>query len=264
MTDRELRNAEVYPTWACNLNCPTCVQRLCPDRVQGSLSKQTFARFLDRLAYQNWPLKTLDFNGGEPTLWPYLCWAARASKERGLVDRVTCISNGVKQPSDAYDGIDSVRVTHYGAINRQDILRLRKQLGRRFHVSWVVHRNVMFDGPKVSPARGWPAICVAVGLHLGPDGKVYGCSNACLEARGGVDLDEPFIDILRGRDIRRQDRCLNCPANQRIFHGQYGAADVLGLVFEAGFWGGPIGAIVHIPWLNVWHIRHWFSRWYRR
>jgi hypothetical protein len=272
MRSCELRHAEVYVTWACQLNCPTCVQRKFHDRFKGMLSQEQFRHFTDRLQDQRVHLRTLEFNGGEPTLCPWMPEEAKRIKAIGLVDRVICITNGLWRYPDDYDGLDLVRMTDYGAINRQDNLRLRHGLNDtwwrrwirpRFISSWVIHRDSHVRGPAVPASEGWPAVCVSPAITLGPDALIYPCSMQCIEQTGGLPLDSPFIETLRATDPRRQVRCLNCPTNQRIFHGQYGDPAKIGLVIEMAIWGGPVGFIWHLRRVPILHIRHWFSRYYR-
>jgi MoaA/NifB/PqqE/SkfB family radical SAM enzyme len=261
----EIKHAEVYVTWSCNLNCPTCVQKGIPDRHKGMLSLNVFATFLDRLRKEGVVLDSLEFNGGEPTLWLDMPKAVAMVKTMQPKARICMITNGVRRTAADYDGIDLVRCTDYGAINRQDILRLRSGLGRkRLIVSWVVHRNVVLYGEKRSEKDALPAICASPAINVGPDGMVYACGSNAIEQINGVPVDLPFIDRLLKFDPRMQTRCLNCPSNQRIMHGQYGDSEDLGFVCEFGIWGTPFGFRLHIPWLKWWRWRYLFSRYYRK
>ncbi len=258
-------DAEVYPLWGCNLNCPICVQRKFTDKCTHVLSEDQFRAFLDSLERQGHKLRTLEFSGGEPTLWKPLRWAAQEVKRRGLAQRVVVLTNGIGHKPEDFEGFDLVRVTNYGAINRKWILRLQQALGRRrFKSSWVVHREVEIDGPIRSPDEAWPARCASPSINLGPDGMVYACGANAIEQRDGIDISQDFVSILRATDVYRQRRCLNCPSNHRIQGVQYGDKDLLGLVLEFGIWGTPIGVILHFPRLNWWRWRYLRSRYYRR
>lgn len=263
--DGELRHAEIYLTWACDLNCPTCVQRGFADKHRGILPIDRFGMFLDRLDEQGVKLTSLEFNGGEPRLCGYLPDAVKMVKAKQPQCRICVLTNGVHAKPEDFDGIDLVRCTNYGAINRKYILRLQDGLGRkRFKSSWVVHREVELHGPKRSEQEAWPARCSSPAISLGPDGMVYACGANAIEQQKGFDLSENFIEGLRSCDPRRQERCLNCPSNHRLTGVQYGDKDLMGLVVEFGIWGTPVGFILHLPHLKWWRWRYLWSRYYRR
>jgi len=263
--DDELKDAEIYTSWQCNLNCPTCVQRGFKHKYQGMLTREHFTAFLDSLERQGHTLRTMDFQGGEPTIWPHLRWAINEAKGRGITKKITVLTNALHARPEDFDGVDLVRVTDYGAINRKYILRLMATLPRRrVRSSWVIHREVELYGPKRTPEEAWPAKCSSPSINLGPEGTVYGCGANAIEQEHGIPVDEDFVKILRGSDPRRQERCLNCPSNHRLKHQQYGDKELLGLAIGIGIWGTPIGRIWHLRWADWWRWRYLWSRYYRR
>lgn len=253
------RNARCYEsagimlTTACNLRCPRCSQG---DKSQwhGSLPQTTMEqhnRILDRLAEQSVHLRMLFYTGGEPTLCPQLKEMISETKRRSAADRIVVVTNGVDRNIEDYGEADVVSISDYGAINRLDAQRLRKQGGRRV----VVHR-VVHDPWPVEPddsVDDIPADCRCVRLEFCGD-RVWPCAMAEMgNAEGSLSVEENFWYRFVMGDPCRQAICHGCLANKRRAERRSRP-----VTFEWGVWGSPIGGTIVVPWrLN------WLRRLYR-
>lgn len=128
-------NACLVVTTRCNLRCPDCMAgRSADDDMSISQVK--------RIARGSWKFHQISITGGEPTLWANLHEATHILKSTGTAEYVKVISNGYQAKAQDYGAADSIQISHYGAVNIRDILRLKRELGSRLRVNNVTHRRV--------------------------------------------------------------------------------------------------------------------------
>ncbi len=226
---------------------------LCKEKLSYSMTKAQFARIIDRLNDQNIKVNWMCLSGGEPTLWPHLTWAIDYAKKNGTVQSILVGTNGIGRKAEDYGDADVVCITHYGAINRLDILRLRKQLGRkRTRIQYVVHLKWPFEIPVDNPL---PADCGCVNLAFVGD-RLYPCGMAAgREVGNSVSVEEPFYEIFMGRDPHTQELCKTCLSNRKNKK-----PNMAGLTFEFGVWDSAICFIKGVNFKGVW-LRKLY-RWY--
>lgn len=231
----------VYTNFSCNLHCPRCFLRDLSARQKSyQMTAGQFEDVLVALERQNIQVGTLHLSGGEPTLWPYLCWAIRRAKDSGVVARVRVLTNGIGRQAQDYGQADVVRVMHYGAQNREDIRVLRRILGRRLEIHYGVH----LDWPFAAEAP-LPAVCSCAFWTFVGD-RVYPCGFYRPEnAAQSVGVQDDFASIFGARDPRRQELCRRCLNNQR--NARYRGR---GLRWEFGIWDtclSVLGGLSHKP-----------------
>ena len=166
-------NAIVYVTLRCNLACPRCYLRHLPGTKHDTcMLPHQWQDILDSWERQDIHIHDLAITGGEPTLWPHLAWAIARAKSTGRVDRIRVVTNGVDRTANDYGDADAVQISHYGGINRYDIMRLKRELGRRAIVRSVMHFPWPFDSV---PEHNTPPDCGCISLaYRGP--RVYPCA----------------------------------------------------------------------------------------
>jgi len=242
---REYEAALVYVTLACNLRCPRCFLRDLPaERRAYSMTREQFERILARLKDQGVRLRVMHFTGGEPTLWPHLRWANRRVKEEGLAKCVRVVTNGVDRNADDYGEADIVHVSHYGAVNRADIARLKKQLGRRLRVQYTVHLPWPYEGQP--PADVLPASCGCVNMAFLGD-RVYRCGFGAARGAESVSVEDNFYHLLVNGHPRDQGLCRTCLSNRKL-KVQY----MTDLTFEWGIWDSSIGRVWSLGTKAMW------------
>lgn len=252
---RRYHNVLVYTTKICNLRCPRCfMDDLAKERLAYSMTKEQFARIIDRLNEQGIKVKWMCLSGGEPTLWPHLVWAIDYAKKNGTVRSIIVGTNGIGRKAKDYGNADVVCISHYGAINRYDILRLRKQLGRkRTRIQYVVH--LPFPFPKASEEDSLPGDCGCINLAFVGD-KLYPCGMAAARETGaGISVEEPFYEIFMGKNPNMQELCMSCLSNRknkRLY--------MAGLTMEFGVWDSAICLIKGFDTKGLW-LRKLY-RWY--
>jgi len=177
------------------------------------MTKEQFIKIIEGLKRQKIKVDWMVFTGGEPTLWPHLVWAIKYAKENADVKYVRVITNAIDREAKDYGDADIIAISHYGAINRYDISRLRKQLGRkRCKVQYVVHLPWPFRTTTKNPL---PADCGCMFLSFHGD-RAYPCgSTAGQETSDGVSVEEPFYETFVNRDPGMNEMCKKCLANRK-------------------------------------------------
>lgn len=233
---KRYKNVLVYTTKVCNLRCPRCFMDDMPKELLAkSLTKEQFKRIIDRLNEQDIKVRWMCLSGGEPTLWPHLKWAIDYAKKNAVVKSIIVGTNGIGRNAEDYGDADVVCITHYGAINRYDILRLRRQLGRkRTRIQYVVHLPLT-KGGLVHDEQSLPADCGCINLAFVGD-KVYPCGMAAAkESDNGISVEEPFGNVFMNRDPSMQNLCKTCLSNRK------NKKKIMpGLTFEFGVWDSAI------------------------
>lgn len=168
-------------------------------------------RIIERLKAQNVQLDIMYFTGGEPTLWEHLKIAINKTREYNIAKRIGVCSNGVGRNASDYGGADFVQVTDYGAMNRLDIIRLKKQLGKKLEISAVTHYPI----PQKQAKNSLPADCTCVNLHFCGD-KVYSCGRAMRMNIGALSIDEDFYSSFMEQNPYISKLCTMCLANKKV------------------------------------------------
>lgn len=208
------------------------------------MTKAQFERILQRLKEQNIQLKSMMFSGGEPMLWPYLSWAIKKAKESGIVEKVKVFTNGIKANLSDFDGVDKIQITNYGAINKLDILRLKKQgIGRRLIITNVVHLDWPF---KKVINNTLPAICPCVRLYFLGD-KVGQCNMQSLLDKDTLLVEDDFIEIFNKRKPLEQEICKGCLGNIKV-KNQY----FTDITVEFGIWDTGLYWIFCSGFKGIW------------
>lgn len=189
-----------------------------------------YTRILGRLQEQEIKLNYLHFTGGEPTLWTPLKNAIRMAKDMHIAKRIRVITNGVNRNAEDYGQADIVHISHYGAINRQDICRLKKQLGRKVKVQYTVH----LPWPVPRNKNALPAQCGCVNLAFVQD-RVYPCGMTAARNVAPISVEEPFYQIFLSSNPMMQELCEICLTN-RNNKQHY----MTGLTAEFGVWDSAI------------------------
>jgi len=231
-------------TLRCNLSCPRCFVRHRPHTARREdMTWEQFTHTVDRCAELGLHVKWLQFSGGEATLWPHLRDAVRYVKAAGICDRVRITSNGVDRNLSDYGGADLISISHYGAVNRADMARLRRQAKtskQRVDIGYVVHLPWPWpDLDQIPLDARMPAACSCV-LYAFIQDQVYPCSFSAIvnPNHHHCHVDEDFPKLLAARDPRSQPLCAGCLSNRKLRHA-YGE----NLTFEAGVWDSPVSVL---------------------
>jgi hypothetical protein len=155
------------------------------------------------------PPKKVIISGGEPTLWPLLTEAIKQLKE--FVPIVEVISNGINRKGEDYGAADIVSISNYGSINKLDLIRLKKQLGRRFKMLNSCQVKLPID---IGSDNTMPAVCNCYNPSF-VRGSVYACPVAGYNRLREKPASEYCKEYLRENEkiIFNMDICRNCLAN---------------------------------------------------
>lgn len=230
---KSYRNVLISTTKTCNLRCPRCYLRgLTAEKKNYFMSRKQFVRIIERINEQRIPVDWMIFSGGEPTLWPHLVWAIDLAKAF-IGCRVRVITNAIDRQGSDYGDADVVAISHYGGINRLDILRLRKQLGKkRVKVQCIVHLPWPFK--KTTP-NSLPADCGCTLLTFHGD-KAYPCgSTGGQETEDGVGVEENFYEIFLRGNPWMNELCKKCLANRNNRR-----LNMSNLTLEFGVWDSAV------------------------
>jgi len=212
-----------------------------------------YVRILQRLQEQRVHLNTLHFTGGEPTLWPYLVEAIDLAKQLRIARTIRVVTNAVDRNANDYGVADIIHVSDYGAVNRLDWQRLKRQAGRRVKVQKTVHLPWPYGRP--SPDN-MPADCGCVNLAFLGD-RVYPCGFAAArDTPGWLSVDDNFFyRFVNGRP-HEQELCRTCLSNRKnkVDH-------MAPLTVEWGVWDSPIGGTFSLSGPGMW-IRRLYRRWF--
>jgi hypothetical protein len=244
--EKRYHNVLIYTTKKCNLRCPRCfLADLGKEKLSYSMTKEQFVRIIERLNEQKIKVNWMCLSGGEPTLWPHLAWAIDYAKNNADVERIIVGTNGIGREAKDYGDADVVCITHYGAINRYDILRLRRQLGRkRTRIQYVVHLRLPLEKSVPNPL---PADCGCVNLAFVGD-KVYPCGMAAgREVGKSISVEKPFYAVFTGQDPQMQELCKTCLSNRKNKK-----PNMAGLTMEFGVWDSAICRIVSFSTKGIW------------
>jgi len=250
MIDPVYHKAIVRVTRKCNLGCPDCKWRG-EHGTKSEMSWEDWLNIVTETQKRNVQFDVVLFTGGEPTLWPRLPVAIGMVKGAAMARHISVVTNAVKRNVDItdYGDADAIHISEYGAINRWNILRLKRQNRRRVHVHHVVH--VPTDVREAETPL--PAVCECVSMFFSDD-KVYPCSVAAQYQFNGCHIKDDFVAHLRGIDPLRQDACKTCFNNRRNRSDRE-----VPFVFEWYLWESSIGHMIALPWrLN------WLRRVYRK
>ncbi|MHC4627892.1 MAG: radical SAM protein, partial [Planctomycetota bacterium] len=183
--------AIIHVTFKCNMSCPRCTQKVHRSKYKDyMITRDQYLKILDLIGNR---VKSLTLTGGEPTLWIDLKWAIEKAHEEGI-KKVSVITNGLRRNASDYGDADKVYVTNYGAINRIDFLRLRKQLGRRFCIT----NTCQFEWQLSSQGSTLPAICNCAHLFLAGD-EVWPCQGAVYE-KPGLPVEDDSIGLFESQN----------------------------------------------------------------
>lgn len=223
-------NALVYTTKVCNLRCPRCFMDDIPkEKLSYVMTKEQFRRIIERLKEQKIVIRWMCLSGGECTLWPHLLWAIDYAKSSDHVKKIIVGTNALGRNAEDFGNADVVCITHYGAINRNDILRLKKQLTRKqFRLQYVCHLPLPFE---YVPKGNLPADCGCINLSFVGD-RVYPCGMSAAREQGqNVSVEEDFQRIYQNEDPRYQELCKSCLSNRKNKQ-----PNMAGLTMEFGVW----------------------------
>lgn len=254
---KRYRNVLISTTKTCNLRCPRCYLRGLPaSKKNYFMTQDQFFRVMLRLIEQNIPVDWMIFTGGEPTLWPHLRWAIDFAKQH-LDCRVRVITNAIDRNAEDYGDADVVAISHYGGLNRLDILRLRQQLGKKkVKVQSVVHLPWPFQ--KTTP-NSIPALCGCTFLTFHGD-KAYPCgSTGGQETDDGVSVEEDFYDIFMRGNPWMNDLCKKCLANRKNRK-----LNMTNLTLELGVWDSAVFGLWNFGFRALWLRRIYnYLRWWK-
>lgn len=245
---KRYENAMIFCTFRCSMSCPRCYQRGVRDKLiagrpakEYTLTEQQLETFLGRCWAQDVALKTITFTGGEPTLVKELPQLIAMARYHFPSARIRVVSNGVSASPRMYKGADGVQITNYGALNRYDYLRLRRELGRKVTYQWVAHI------PPTSHVDSRPADCGCIALSLVGD-YVYPCGYAAGVLRGGegIHVTESFMVDFLARHPEMQDLCNRCLANRNVRRRR-----IPHTMVEAGVWESNVGAVAKLPRMAI-------------
>lgn len=213
-----------YATPRCNMSCPKCMRKVYSLGMENDATWVDFTKSMDRWVEQIKP-KTLVFTGGEPTLWSFLKEAISVAKWYYHIPKVIVATNGIGRNAEDYGIADIVNVSNYGSTNRADMIRLKRQLGRRFRVIPSTQLTLPFPVHKDSlPAR---CNCVHV-CSIGDE--VYPCGGAVGRVPGLHNREDYIAEFLK-MDIYNQEICKSCYSNINV--RRYYEP---GLTIELGIW----------------------------
>lgn len=248
------QSALVFVTKRCNLGCPRCyLRRLSKEQCKYMMTREQFIRIIERLNEQNINIKWMLFSGGEPTLWPHLVWGIDLAK-KSLGCKVRVITNAIDRNAEDYGNADVVGISHYGGMNRLDIYRLRKQLGRkRVRVQSVVH----IPWPKTAQ-NSLPSECGCAHLTFCGD-KVYPCGGTGGdETKEGISVEEPFYSHFIKRNPWMSEACNKCLGNRKNVR-----LSMPNLTMEIGVWDSAIFYMLDFKIKALWlrKIYRYFKWW---
>ena len=254
--EKAFRRGVIRTTQRCNLGCPNCFLKT-TNRTQPDLTWPQWLRIVDRLREEKMVLSRSTFTGGEPTLWPFLGRAVAMAKDTGIAQSVRVLTNAVKTGVTMADfgPVDVLDITHYGAINRYNMLRLRREGRRKVRPLYVVH---LPPHVPVRPASEvLPATCHCISLFFMGD-KVYPCGISGQSDVGGFSIEEDFRARLLETDPHMNPTCKTCLANVKN-RGPLSPP----LTVECGLWESGIGGIWPLRWrFNL--LRSGYRWWLRR
>jgi len=164
-----------------------------------------------RIKDQRISLDTLLITGGEPTLWPHLKECIALVRVNNIAKRIGILTNGIKRDAFDYEGADFVQITNYGAINRLDYIRLKKQMGKRLRITCNTH----YDLPSESTNSPLPARCTCANYHFVRD-TVYPCGRAARVDQNGLSVEDRFQEKFLAQNPYMQDLCKSCIANTKV------------------------------------------------
>ena len=253
--DKAYRDALIYVTLACNLRCPRCfLHDLTAQTRAYMMTWEQYETILRRLREQSVHLRCLQLTGGEPTLWPHLKQAIARAKELGICDHVRVSTNAVDRNAGDYEGADSLCISHYGALNRHDILRLKRTFRGKTRVICVDHLPWPFpEGPDPSTL---PADCNCVLLTFLGD-RVWPCGMAAARGTdGSFEVKENFFYRFLSGNPKSQSLCAECLSNRN-----YRAKHLDGLTVEMGVWDSDCVRIWGIKSKLLWlrRLRSWWK-----
>lgn len=203
---------QLMVTYNCTMNCPRCLQKPFKSRLEnGIMTWREFLNIMTLLEDRDVMPRKIVITGGEPTLWPDLKRATEYIKDRNRDVIIEIITNGMHQSAHAYGKADRVCVSNYGSINRIDMLKLKKELGRRFYVSNSCQLSWPFPEDVENTL---PAICNCDNPSFVHD-HVYVCPIAALYREDAQPIGKYGKDYLasNARTMFYQDRCRQCLVN---------------------------------------------------
>jgi len=253
--EKAYHDALIYVTMVCNLRCPRCFLGDLPaEKRKCMMTWEQYETVLRRLREQSVHLRVLQFTGGEPTLWPLLKQAIRRAKELKICDHIRVSTNAVDRVAEDYEGADSIAVSHYGAVNRHDILRLKRTFPGKTRILCVDHLPWPFpEGPDTSTV---PADCNCVLLTFLGD-RVWPCGfSAARGVEGSVSIQDNFYYQFVNGNPKVQTLCSQCLSNRN-----YRAKHLDGLTVEMGVWDSDLVRIWGIKSKLLWlrRITSWWK-----
>jgi hypothetical protein len=246
----QYRNALIYVTKRCNLRCPRCFLSDLKPEQRRDMTWDEYVRIITRIQEQGVTLNLLHFTGGEPTLWPYLIDAIEYARQARIAKWIRVVTNAVDRNIKDYGNADIVHISHYGALNRADIVRLKQQGQWRVKVQYTVHLPWPFpDNPNALPSD-----CGCINMAFLGD-RVYPCGLAAArETDNYFSVEDDFYNTLVQQTPYYQSLCRSCVSNRKnkVHH-------MTGLTAEFGVWDSPIS--------YLWDFKHkglWLRKIYRR
>jgi hypothetical protein len=246
---RAYLECEIRPLWRCNLNCPDCSVGML-DKSQ-TLSWEAFLDFVVSFDRQHIPIRCIEFTGGEPTLWD--CFQDVPNAVPTSI-QLRVLTNAIHREPEFYKGYNTIRVSDYGGINHNSILKLKRAMGKRVRISMPVHRAVV--DVKGDPEQCLPAECTCVRTYLCPDGKIYACGRRAALGIDGLSPSDDWYERLCGMNVLNTSLCTTCQANAKIEN------DRAPFVVQIGVWNTSLVWIVEL-W-SCWSLRNRLARWYMR
>lgn len=205
-------NVYFFPTFQCTLHCPRCYQRKLNPPMDYMMSWDEFKENMSSL--KKIVIEECVFTGGEPTLWPYLVKAVNRMKQ--IAKKVRIVSNGFQCSIEDYGDADVIQVSDYGAVNRMDIYRLKKQDRKRVRIQESIH----WDWDR-SISSELPGICGCVGLSFVGKQSWPCAMAAAAKDEKSIGKEPPFAPY--------QDLCKTCLVNKKNRKAPKP-------VFQFGFW----------------------------
>jgi len=232
---------QLMVTYLCTMDCPKCVQKPYKDKLEKGM--MSWEEFLDVVyTLERVKPKKVIISGGEPTIWPYLKEAIYLIK-KVVGSKVEVITNGLYRNGDIYGDADIVSVSNYGSINKMDILRLKKHLGKRFRMLNSCQVPLPFEQ---NGNNTLPAVCNCYNPSF-VRGSVYRCPVA-----GYNRLDSDIVSaynseyLVKNKSIIfNQEICRDCLANYKA-RKKYNSAVVL----EVSGWNTRIGCLISLGGLS--------------
>ena len=202
--------AYLFPTFACNLSCPLCYQRHLPRRPGYMMTAHQFEKIVSAVGKANLGEREWVITGGEPTVWPILREATERLHQLRPQAQVRVVSNGFGRTLKDYGAADVIQITDYGAINRLDYYRLKKQGKSRVRIQNAVHWDWDMKAESALPGH-----CGCTGLSFVGE-KVWCCAMAAAaETPDCIDLDEDLKLFSRFTEPHYQELCKSCLVNRK-------------------------------------------------